>query len=298
MGHDLDALLAKVPCWQGKELSATPLGGGITNENFRVDANGESFVLRVLSKTTEHLGINRDNECACTRIAAELGIGPEVVCFAPEDSLLVVRFVEAKPLSLEAAREPETMARIVAAIRRYHDGPDFPGEFCPFDTVRNYHRSATEHGVDFPPSVGGALECMARIENAVARVRTRRPCHNDLLAANFLDDGSRISIIDWEYGGMGDPFFDLGNFSVNQELDDAGARYLLECYRGEVQPRDMAHLKLMELASDLREAFWGFLQSGVSQLEFDYVAYGGKHLERFLARASAPELDRWLRDLA
>ncbi len=298
MTDPIHALLAAVPQYRGRNPTATRLTGGLTNPIFRIEVDGESHVLRVLSKSTELLGINRDHEHACTRTAAELGIGPDVIHYALEDGILVVRFAAEKAVSTAEAREPEMLARIVDVIRRFHEGPGVPGNFCPFGIVREYHRLAEENGVQFPDSLPRALEVMGSIETALTARRSSKPCHNDLLAANFLDDGERIWIIDWEYGGMGDPFFDLGNFCANQELDDEGERLLLELYFGEVRTADRAHLQLMKLASDLREALWGFLQSGISELDEDYIGYGTKHLERFLARAASPGLDAWVRDLA
>jgi thiamine kinase-like enzyme len=123
------------------------------------------------------------------------------------------------------------------------------------------------------------------------------PCHNDLLASNFIDDGRNIWILDWEYAGMGDIFFDLGNFAVNQALDDQQCALLLRNYFGEVRPSDLAHLQLMRLASDLREAFWGFLQLAISELDFDYRAYADHHLERFLSNVATPRFSQWLQDV-
>jgi thiamine kinase-like enzyme len=290
----LEALAAKVPAWRGRTLALTRLAGGITNESFRVDAGGERFVLRRFAPDAEHLGIDREREHACAAIAAGLGVGPEVVAFLPEERALVSRFIDAAPVPPEKAREPATLERVIRALRRVHEGPPFPGSFSAFDTVRAYHRLALARGVPFPETVPRAFALMERIEEAVATGRRIVPCHNDLLAANFLDDGARIWILDWEYAAMGDPFFDLGNFAVNQELDSAGARRLLEAYSGAAGREDIARLELMKLASDLRESFWGFLQKGISRLDFDYLAYARKHLERFLAAASAPELERHL----
>ena len=135
---------------------------------------------------------------------------------------------------------------------------------------------------------------MGAIENALANVQTMVPCHNDLLVANFLDDGETMWVIDWEYGAMGDPFFDLGNFAVNQELSLDDMSYLLTTYFGEARSRDLAHLQLMKLASDLREAFWGFLQVGISTLDFDYASYAAKHIDRFCAASSTPEFGSWI----
>ncbi len=123
-----------------------------------------------------------------------------------------------------------------------------------------------------------------------------RPCHNDLLNANFIDDGSRIRIVDWEYAGMGDPFFDLGNFSINHELTPDEDALLLAAYDGEVRPSRLARLTLMRVVSDFREAMWGVLQQGVSTLDVDFVAYADEHFDRLLANANAPSFERALRD--
>ena len=125
------------------------------------------------------------------------------------------------------------------------------------------------------------------------------PCHNDLLNANFIDDGSRIRIVDWEYAGMGDPFFDLGNFSINHELTADEDRLLLEAYDREPAQRDrLARILLMRIVSDFREALWGVLQQGISTLDVDFVAYAGEHFERLLAGASTPAFERALREAA
>lgn len=294
MERKIQDLANKVPDWSGRQIRVTELSGGITNQNYRVDVEGAVYVLRVCSENARDLGINRDHEVACSRIVAQLGIGPEVVRYQPEDGILVVEFLDAAPISAEQAREPETLKRIVETIRLFHEGPAFPGRFSPFDTVRDYHRRSVGKGVRFPESLPEVFERMGRMESALAGARKSVPCHNDLLAANFLVRDEEIWLIDWEYAAMGDPFFDLGNFAVNQELDDDQVELLLKSYLGEVRPADRAHLNLMKLASDLREAFWGFLQSGISTLDFDYPAYAEKHLDRFLAGASAPELEAWL----
>lgn len=297
MDDKIDGLLKKVPQWEDRQTRATPLSGGITNENFRVDVDDESYVLRVCSTTTDPLGIRRDHECACLKIVAGLGIGADVKYFSQEDGILVVSFVEGGSVSAEEAREPEKLRRIVNAIKCYHSGPEFPGHFSPFQTVRNYHRLAVEKGVSFPDTLGEVFELAERIERPLAGQKSV-PCHNDLLAANFLDDGEKIWVLDWEYAAMGDPFFDLGNFAVNNQLGEEEDGLLLESYMGEVRSVDLAHLNLMKLASDLREAFWGFLQSGISTLDFDYSAYGNKHVERFLSQASAPAFNSWIEEVS
>jgi thiamine kinase-like enzyme len=298
MNDEIRVLLDKVPGWKNREAAVTPLSGGLTNQNFRVDIDDESFVLRVCSTSTDPLGINRDHEYACSKIAADLGVGAEVIHYSREEGVLVIRFIEGKPVSAEEARQPDKLKRIVESIKRFHDGPEVPGQFCAFETVREYHRLASENGVSFPETLPEVFKLMSRIESALDGVQKSVPCHNDLLAGNFLDDGETMWIIDWEYGGMGDPVFDLGNFAVNQELTNDEIESLIRCYYGDMEAVVFAHLKLMTLASDLREAFWGFLQSGISKLDFDYSSYAIKHLERFFSRASTQEFRSWLTDVA
>ncbi|TME01695.1 MAG: hypothetical protein E6I80_21455 [Chloroflexi bacterium] len=297
MDQRIEHILEQIPGWSGKERVVAPLVGGITNQNYRVDIAGETFVLRVGGKGTRLLGIDRGREHACTAIAARLGVGAEVIHFLASEDALVTRFIVGDGISPETAAQPETLRRIVESIKRYHEGPDFPGTFSPFKTVRDYHKKALERGVLFPDTLPQVYALMAQIEDAIGSLHKPRPCHNDLLASNFIDDGHRIWILDWEYAAMGDIFFDLGNFAVNQALNDDQCATLLRYYFGEVRPADVAHVHLMRLGSDLRESFWGFLQLGVSELDFDYHEYAHYHLNRFLGNVAKPQFTRWLHDV-
>jgi thiamine kinase-like enzyme len=195
---------------------------------------------------------------------------------------LVTGFVSGRGTTPSDVRRPEVLERVVEVLRRYHDGPAGAGWFSPFATVRAYHALARERDVAFPNEMDAALLVLRRIEEAVSADNPACPCHNDLLPANFIDDGESIRIIDWEYAGMGDRFFDLGNLAVNNDFADDDERRLLELYFGQVRDDDLRRLRLMRLASDLRESLWGFLQSAVSTLEFDFLAYGQAQLQRFV----------------
>src|SRR6266699_1821676 len=299
MDQRIEHILGQIPGWSGSDVLVTPLVGGITNQNYRVDIGGETFVLRIGGKGTHLLGIDRGRERTCTAIAAQMGVGAEVVHFLASASheVLITRFIPGEAISPETAARPEMLKRIVDAVCRYHAGPDFPGVFSPFATVRSYHKLALEHNVSFPGTLPRVFSLMARIEEAIGPLQQPKPCHNDLLASNFIDDGHTIWILDWEYAAMGDPFFDLGNFAVNQSLDEEQCELLLRCYSGEVRLADVAHLHLMRLGSDLRESFWGFLQMGISELDFDYREYAHRHFNRFLENVARPQFSRWLRDV-
>ena len=273
--------------WPGRRARFEVLGGGITNHNLRVDVDGEHFVLRVAGKDTNLLGIDRMVELAATEAAAALGIGPEVVFFVEPEGWLVTRFVEGEIPSLERMREADMLRRVAAALRAYHDGPVTPGTFDSFRVVETYRRTAEERGGQTPDAYEWAHEIAGRIERRRA-ADVAVPCHNDLLNANFLDDGERLRIVDWEYAGMGDRFFDLANFSVNHELDATQSEMLLEAYVGDVRPADVEALELMRFMSDFREAMWGVVQSAVSELDFDFDSYATEHFERLERTAASP----------
>jgi thiamine kinase-like enzyme len=260
--------------WPGAGATVEPLGGGITNHNFKVTAGGEAFVLRIGGRGTELLGIDREHEYAASAMAAALGVGPEVVAFV--DGCLVTRFIEGQPAERLASAE------VAEVLRRVHGGPPIPARFDVFRVVEAYRRTAEARGTPIPAAYAAAARRAASIE-ARRGDQAPCPCHNDLLNANFIHDGARLRIVDWEYAGMGDPFFDLGNFAANHGLDEQGKRALLEAYSGDAAEEDLATLHGMRFMSDFREAMWGVVQQGISDVDFDFAAYAEQHFERALA---------------
>jgi len=284
----MSALAAAVErVWPGRDALSEILGGGITNHNLKVEVGGEVFVLRVTGKDTHQLGIDRSVELEATRAAAALEIGPEVVAFVEPEEWLVTRFVEGDTPPVERMREPEMLARVAAALRAFHHGPPLAGSFDSFRVVESYRGAALARGGTIPRAYDKAHGLATQIE------RTRggdaaKPCHNDLLNANFLWNDERLYIVDWEYAGMGDPFFDLANFSINHELDEDARGDLLEAYFGEIRPEQTRGLELMRYMSDFREAMWGVVQTAVSELDFDFAAYASEHFARLERTAAEP----------
>ena len=300
--RQLVATLGRIPELAGRRLSLSLLSGGITNRNYLVEAPGAPirWVVRLAGNDTHLLGISREVEHAATVAAAGVGVGPEVTAFIRPEGYLVTRFIEGSPVSDDAVHQDETIQRVADSIRRVHDGPAIPGLFIPLRIVEAYRALAAARSVIIPIEYELARAVGRRIELALlANPIELRPCHNDLLNANFIDDGLRIRIVDWEYAGMGDPFFDLGNFSVNHGLSPDEDAVLLEAYdRGPVQPDRLARLSLMRVVSDFREAMWGVLQQGVSTLDVDFVGYASEHFSRLLTNASAPAFERALHEAA
>jgi thiamine kinase-like enzyme len=269
--------------WPGGVDSIEPLGGGITNRNFKVVVGGETFVLRIGGEDTEQLGIDRNVEHDASLAAAEAGIGPEVVAFVEPEGYLVTRFVEGE---VGRARLDE----VAPLLRRFHDGRPIAGRFDAFRVVEGYADLAREYGVAIPAGYAAAKEVADRIASRRGRADLR-PCHDDLLAANFIHDGERVWIVDWEYAGMGDPAFDLANYAVNNGLDENGDRTLLEAYGG----GDYDVHVLFRFMSDFREAMWGVVQQALSDLDFDFAGYAAEHFERLERTADEPRFRAALR---
>jgi thiamine kinase-like enzyme len=282
--------------WPDRPATIAELGGGITNRNFKVEVEGGTFVLRMGGARTGLLGIDRAVENAAATRAYEVGVGPEVVAFMPAEGWLVARFIDGRPISPDEMRRPETLGRVVAALRAFHDAAPIPGRFDAHEVVEDYCAKAAAHGVVIPVEYQNA-HAISDLIRSTRGPQVAVPCHNDLLNANFLDEGGLVRIVDWEYAGMGDRFFDLANFSVNHEFGVEDDRHLLGAYFGQERESDLAALRLMRFMSDFREAMWGVLQSGISELDFDFMGYARKHFARLQATAADAAFHGYLGEL-
>lgn len=295
---NLENILTRVPHWQGKAVTTSVLSGGITNQNFKVEVEGQSFVLRVGGNNTELLGIDRVQENIATSAAASVGIGPEVLDFIQPEGWLVTRFITGKPVPPPEMSQPQNLRRVAQVLQRIHALPPITATFSPFRIVETYEATARRLGVNtFPENYTWLRARLAEIETAFLQEPfTPRLCHNDLLNENFLDDGA-LRLIDWEYAGMGDVFFDLANFAVNHSLSDEQDQLLLDAYFAPALPRQIARHKLMKIASDFREAMWGIVQQGISKLDFDFRGYADKHFARMTENFNDARFATWLSEL-
>ena len=272
------------------EGEPAPLEGGITNRNYRARFGGAEVVVRMPGKDTSLLGIDRHAEAEANRCAAAAGVAPEVVALLDDPPCLVTRFVEGRPMEAAELRELAALEAVAAALRAVHGCPPIATTFSPFRVVRDYAEKTEARGGTVPAAYARSQQAAARVETAL-RHRPHEPvlCHNDLLAANFLRSPEGLRVVDWEYAGMGDRYFDLGNFAVNNELGEAGEEALLSAYLGESPTAGkLAKLRLMRFMSDFREAMWAVLQGTLSDIEFDFGEYAAKHFERLAEAESRP----------
>jgi thiamine kinase-like enzyme len=293
MTEDVERILAELEDALGPRAGdPAPLGGGITNRNYRARLGAGDYVVRLPGKDTALLGIDRAAERIANASAAELGIAPAVA--AAGEDYLVTQFVDSRPVSaVELAAEPHSAAR---ALRAFHDrGPELPTRFWVPDLVEDYAAIVSARGGALP----GGYEHARRTAAAVAAVRPLTepvPCHNDLLTANLIRDrDGRLLLVDWEYAGMGDPFFDLGNLSINNDFDASADHRLLHAYLGHPpQAAEIAALWLMRAMSDVREATWGVVQGAISELDFDFAGYSEQHFARLRETTADPRFQESL----
>jgi thiamine kinase-like enzyme len=275
--------VARLACWAGP-VDPQPVSGGITNANFRVEDRGEHFFVRVGSDIPVH-GVMRFHEAAASRAAHAAGLSPEVV--HQEPGALVLRFIEARTLTAEEIRRPELLGRVLALVRRCHTevalhlrGPTLA--FWAFHVVRDYGHSLREAKSPHVAKLSRLQTAAEHLEQAVGP----SPIvfgHNDLLATNFLDDGDRLWLVDWDYAGWGSPLFDLGGLASNNELSPEQEEWLLERYFAGAGPdptlrRAYAAMKCVSL---LRETLWSMVSELHSELDFDYAGYTEENLQRF-----------------
>jgi thiamine kinase-like enzyme len=271
-----------LPLWTAP-VAIEPLGGGITNRNFLVaDPQKGRFVVRFGDDIPLH-GVMRFNELAAARAAHAAGLSPEVVHAQP--GILVTRCISGLTLSPEAVREPDRLARIVDLVRRCHR--DVAGHlrgpvlaFWVFHVIRSYIGTLRDDDSRIVPLLPRLARLAEILESSVGAVEIVF-AHNDLLAANFIDDGERLWLIDWDYAGFNAPLFDLANLCSNNDLDEAQERCVLRRYFGdEPSPSRLAAFEAMKCASLLREALWSAVSEIHSNLAFDFVAYTEDYLAR------------------
>jgi len=273
---------AKLPCWRGS-VTPQPLEGGITNLNFVVQDQGRKFFVRTGEDIPVH-GVMRFNELAAARAADAAGLSPPVVY--QELGVLVLGFIEGKTLAPEDVRSEENLPRVLELIQTCHrEMPKhFRGPaliFWVFQVVRDYANSLRDGDSRCVPMIPELLSKAEELEESVGPVRIVFG-HNDLLAGNFIDDGDRLWLIDWDYAGFNSPLFDLANVASNNELSSAQVDWLLEAYFGAAPDDEMRHrFRAMACASLLRETMWSMVSEIHSTLDFDYVAYTQENLERF-----------------
>jgi len=277
---DPQLLIRALPMWSGP-VEIEPLSGGITNMNFLVSERGRRVVVRYGGDIPHH-GVMRFNELAASKAAAAAGISPQLVYAAPP--FLVMDYIPGRTFEAEDVRK--NLHRCLALVKRAHRempnhlrGPTLC--FNVFHVIRDYAHLLRDEGAHWTPMLPQLLAGAQKLERALGPIELVFG-HNDLLAANFIDDGERLWLIDWDYAGWGTPLFDLGGLSSNNALVAQENEAMLADYF-DLPPTDATRRRFqaMVAASLLRETLWSMVSEIKSTIDFDYESYTRENLRRF-----------------
>jgi thiamine kinase-like enzyme len=287
-------VLARVPSLAGaRQVSALP--GGLTNQNFKVVTDSGAFVARLWSDGGELLGIDREREYRNSVLAADAGVGAPVIEYRPQDRVLVLGFIEGVTLGNADVGGEAMIPRVAAACRALHAAGRFAGDFDMFEIQAGYYATATTAGMRIPAGYDNLRAAFEAARGALAvRDEGTVPCNNDLLAANFIDDGQRIWLIDYEYSGNNDPCFELGNIAAECGLSADALAALVTAYYGRPRPSRIARAQLFGLVARYGWTLWGAIQHATSELDFDFWSWATERYETAAAGFASPAFSRLL----
>jgi len=294
------AVLERVSAFRGRPCVVEPLPGGLTNRNYKVTTPEGVYVLRHSTPSSaDELAVDRRAEYENSVRAAATGVGAPVVDYLPDDGVLVVGFLDGESLTDEHLQWPGVLPRVAAACRRLHAAEPFVNRFDMFELQADYLGRVRRRGFRLPPGYLDHAEAVGRIRAALAvRPVAPVPCNNDLLAANFIDDGRAVSIIDYEYSGNNDPYFELGNIWSECHLSLEQLEELVAAYDGAPSRGHLARARLWGLMSQYGWTLWASIQDATSAIEFDFWGWGMEKYERAEATFGGTELGRLLDDVA
>jgi len=274
-----EAAAGRVSLWRGKDVKISPLSGGLTNENYLVEAGRERYVMRIPGTSTELLSIDRVNEVYNARAAASTGIGPAVLEHVPQLDVMVLEFIPGPTMSAETLQSERMVRRMAESFKRLHAASPFLKAFDMFRLIEAYLQIVEEHQVRIPADYRQRLPLLAEIERAVrVGALPNVSCHNDLLCENFIDDGQCLRIVDYELSGNNDACFDLGNTAQEASLDDELRAVLCEAYFGRLDRQQLARMHLFAL------------------MDFDFTDYYTTRWNRALTVMESDRVAAWLRE--
>jgi thiamine kinase-like enzyme len=300
---DEQPALDRLACLAGRSWRVDELPGGLTNVNLRVRGtdDGDPFdvVVRWTRGDAELLGIDREAEHDNAVAAYRAGVGAEVLEYRPELSITVIAFLTGKSLTDRDFADPGVLRRSAEAVRRLHAGPRFTGDFDMFARQAGYLEVVREHGMTLPSGYADHAAAWDDVRRALAAApRPTVPCNNDLLAANYIDDGERVWLIDYEYSGNNDACFELGNTTTECDFTEEQVDAWCEAYFGDPTQADRARVRVQALCSQYGWALWGFIQEAASPIDYDFHSFGMERYEKAAATFRGGGLPRLLEQVA
>jgi thiamine kinase-like enzyme len=294
---ELDERFERLPALAGRPRRLEELSGGLTNRNVKVTTPDGVYVARCCDTTSNLLGIDREQEFFNTKAAEAAGVGAPVVDYVPELGILLLGYLEGTTLGNDDFQRPGVVAKAAKAIRTLHQGPRFMGDFNMFERQPSYLSTVQQNGFKIPNDYLDYAGHFARIE-AVLSVgeQTTVPCNNDLLAGNFIEDGDKVWLIDYEYSGNNDPCFELGNVWSECGLSLDQLDELVTTYYGRALRHKTARARLQGITSKYGWTLWGCIQSASCAIDFDFWGWAMERYDAAVAEFNGPDFEQLLTD--
>ena len=294
----IDEVVAKISDWNGKNISITPLSGGLTNSNFKVEVDGAPYFVRVPGASTELLAIDRANEYHNTKAASEAGVAPKIIHHLPEYNVIVIQFLNPQTMSKDSLNQPGMPSRMSRAIKRLHAAPRFLRDFNMFRLTEYYLSLCKDRAIKTPDGYRERMLTVSVIEDAMnVKPLATVPCNNDLLAENYIDDGNQLWLIDYEYSGNNDPTFELGNTCQEMQFNEEQIREVCAAYFGEATQSMIARMKLNMIMSDVGWGLWAAIQANISKIKFDFWGWAIEGWGRAVEKMDSAECSTWLEEV-
>jgi thiamine kinase-like enzyme len=294
----IEEIVSKITEWNGKQVSIQALAGGLTNSNFKVMVDEVPYFVRVPGESTDLLAIDRVNEYHNTRAAADAGVGPKVLYHLPEYNIMVLEFLNGITMSKEMLNAPGMPTLMTQSVKKLHAGPRFLLDFNMFRLTEYYLEICSDRHIRLPNGYLERMTNVRQIEKALlVDPLTTVPCNNDLLAENYIYDGSSLWLIDYEYSGNNDPCFELGNTCQEMQFNEDQINEVCSAYFGKVSPNRISRMKLNMIMSDVGWGLWAAIQANISKIKYDFWGWANERWGRAVEKLDSADFPRWLKDV-
>jgi thiamine kinase-like enzyme len=297
MEHEMISIgdvIKRVEEWKNKQVEIQELTEGLTNHNYKVTVDNRSYVVRIPGSGTD-VFVDRDKELHNTLSASDVGVGAKVFYSFKSDHVIIIEFLKGKVMSPESFKGNDVITRTVKAIKEVNTKGNFVSNFVMFDKFDEYHEIVKKHTIKLPDNFNEAENIVRKVESRFLRNMPKLvSCHNDLLAENFIDQGNRMRIIDWELSGLNDPCFELGDFSVEQGFNENENKLIIETYFGHFDEQKYARMNVYKYMADVLWTLWAVIQNHFSVIDFDFWEYGLNRFNRAMNAFNSADFPKWL----
>ncbi|MCK4804280.1 MAG: phosphotransferase family protein [Spirochaetes bacterium] len=291
----IENVISMVDDWKGKEVDIEEITAGITNKNFKVTVEEKSFIVRIPGEGTD-LFINREVELHNLLSASDVRVGANIFKYFKPDYIVISDFINGKVMSAESFKNKKLIVKALEAIKQINTEGKFTSTFIMFDYFDTYLQLAKKHSMEVPKNFKDAERIVQKVrEKFLKNMPVLAPCHNDLLAENFIDQGDRMRIIDWEFSGMNDPCFEIGDFSVEQDFGEDEDMLIVETYFGKFDESKFARMNIYKSMADILWTLYAMIQNHFSKIDFDHWEYGINRFNRAMKAMNTDEFSQWLK---